>query len=124
MQQAMSTKAFDDCSYGTVIRLEDIMSHHPMSNIEHIVQDLHDILKSYYQVTWKRAVDIVCIQAAQHHLISGPGTPLKLFSPAFVSVMTSEQLQEIAGEDPSQIRKRKLLQKEIEDLEKGKKILI
>ncbi|CZS92510.1 related to vacuolar sorting protein VPS1, dynamin, and related proteins [Rhynchosporium agropyri] len=123
MQQAMSTKAFDDCSHGTVVRLEDIMSHHPMSNIEHTVQDLHDILKSYYQVAWKRAVDVVCMQAAEHHLISGPGTPLKLFSPAFVSIMTSEQLQEIAGEDPSQIRKRKLLQKEMEDLEKGKKIL-
>jgi hypothetical protein len=124
MQQVMSAKAFDDCNHGTVVRLEDIMSHHPMSNIEHTVQDLHDILKSYYQVAWKRVVDVVCMQAAEHHLISGPTTPLKLFSPAFVGNMTSEQLQDIAGEDPSQKRRRTQLRKEMEDLEKGKKILI
>jgi len=40
------------------------------------------------------------MQAAEHHLILGP-TPLKLFSPAFVGIMTSEQLQDVAGEDPS-----------------------
>ncbi|KAH6675980.1 hypothetical protein B0J14DRAFT_478419 [Halenospora varia] len=123
MQQVMSEKSFDDCSHGTVVRLKDVMSHHPMSNIEHTVQDLHDILKSYYQVAWKRVVDVVCMQAAEHHLISGPTTPLKLFSPAFVGIMTPEQLEEVAGEDPRQKRTRKQLLKEMEDLEKGKKIL-
>ena len=38
-------------------------------------------------------------------------------------MMTSEQLQEVTGEDPSQKRRQKQLQKEIEDLESGKKIL-
>lgn len=94
-----------------------------MSNIEHTVQDVHDILKSYYQVAWKRVVDVVCMQAAEHHLTSGPITPLKLFSPAFVGMLTREQLEEIAGEDSRQKRKRKQLQKEIEDLQKGKEIL-
>jgi hypothetical protein len=123
MQQAMSKKSFDDYSHGLVIRLDDLMSHHPMSNIEHTVQDLHDILKSYYQVSWKRVVDVVCMQGVEHHLISGPATPLKLFSPSFIGKMTSEQLAEIAGEDARQKRQRKQLQKEIEDLEMGKRIL-
>jgi hypothetical protein len=94
----MPAKSFDNCNHGTVVRLEDIMSHHPMSNIGHTIQDIHDILKSCYQVIWKRAADEVYIQAAEHYLISGPTTPLKLFPPTFVSIMTSEQLQEIAGE--------------------------
>ncbi|KAH6664599.1 dynamin family protein [Halenospora varia] len=68
--------------------------------------------------------DVVCMQAAKHHLISGPTTPLKLFSPAFVGIMTLEQLEEVVGEDPRQKRTRKQLLKEMEDLEKGKKILI
>jgi hypothetical protein len=123
MQQVMAGKSFDDCTHGAVVRLQDIISHHPMSNIEHTVQDLHDILKSYYQVAWKRVVDVVCMQAAEHHLISGPRTPLKLFSPAFVGVMNPEQLEEVAGEDSRQKRRRKQLQQEEEDLEKGKKIL-
>lgn len=124
MQQGMSAKSFDDCSHGTVVRIEDIKSHHSMSNIEHTVQDLHDILKSYYQVAWKRVVDVICMQAAEYYLISGPETPLKLFSPAFVGDMTSVQLQEVAGEDAGQIRKRTQLQREIDDLEKGKNIMM
>ena len=63
------------------------------------------------------------MQGVEHHLISGPATPLKLFSPSFIGKMTSEQLKEIAGEDARQKRQRKQLQKEIEDLEMGKKIL-
>jgi hypothetical protein len=124
MQQAMAGKSFNDCSYGTVVRLEDIISNHPISNIEHTVQDLYNILKSYYQVAWKRVVDIVCIQAAEHYLISGPETPLKLFSPAFVGIITPEQLEEVAGEDARQKRRRDQLQQEEKDLEKGKKILL
>lgn len=120
----MSTKSFNDCTHGTVVRLDAIMKNHPMSNIEHIVQDLHDILQSYYKVARKRFVDVVCMQAADHYLISGPNTPLKLFSPAFVGAMTPEQLDEVAGEDPRQKRRRNQLQKEIEDLEMGKKILM
>jgi Dynamin GTPase effector domain len=123
MQEAMSKKSINDCQHGSVVRLEDVISHHPMSNIEHTVQDMHDILKSYYKVAWKLVVDVICMQAVGHHLISGPATPVKLFSPAFVGAMTSEQLEEIAGEDASQKRRRKQLEKEIDGLEKGKNIL-
>jgi len=68
----MSEKSFSDSHYGIVVPLKDIMSHHPMSNIEHTIQDFHDILKFYYQVAWKRVVDVICMQPAEHHLISGP----------------------------------------------------
>ena len=123
MQEAMSRKSSDDCTYGAVVRLEDITMHHPMSNIEHTVQDLHDILKAYYKVAWKRMVDVVCMQAVDNHLISGPETPVRPFSPAFVGSMTPRQLEEIAEEDAGERRRRKQLQQEVEGLEKGKKIL-
>ncbi|KAG9233414.1 dynamin GTPase [Amylocarpus encephaloides] len=124
MQHSMSTKSFSDGVHGAVVRLDEIMQNHPMSNIEHTVQDLHDVLQSYYMVVKKRFVDNVCLQATDHYLVSGPATPLNLFSPAFVGAMTPEQLDEVAGEDPSQKRKRRQLEKEIEELETGRKILI
>ncbi|TVY58278.1 Interferon-induced GTP-binding protein Mx2 [Lachnellula cervina] len=124
MRKTMLTKSFDNCKHGTVVPLDAIMENHPMSNMQHIVQDLHDILQSYYKVARKRFVDTICMQAVDHHLISGQGTPIKLFSPAFVAAMSPEQLDEVAGEDPRQRRKRKQLQKEVQDLEAGKKILI
>ncbi|KKZ68835.1 hypothetical protein EMCG_00006 [[Emmonsia] crescens] len=112
------------CTHGTVVRLEDIVHHNPMSNTRHTVQDIHDILESYYKVARKRFVDNVCMQATDYHLITGPNTPLKLLSPAYILDLADHQLEDIAGEDPGLKRKRKQLKKEIDELEKGRKILL
>ena len=119
----MAGLSFNDCTHGTVVRLEDMMQNHPQSNIEHIVQDLHDILFSYYKVARKRFVDSVCMQAADHHLISGDETPLALFSPAFVSCLNMEQLELVAGEDQRTRRRRAQLKRDIASLDEAKKIL-
>lgn len=93
------------------------------SNLEHTVCDLHDILKSYYKVARKRFVDNVCMQAADFHLVTGPDTPVRVFSPKFVSKLSTEQLETIAGEDISRKRKRAELEREINSLEKARKFL-
>lgn len=93
------------------------------SNLEHTVCDLHDILKSYYKVARKRFVDNVCMQSADFHLVTGPDTPVRVFSPKFVSKLTPEQLESIAGEGPSRKRKRAELERKIESLKKARKIL-
>lgn len=93
------------------------------SNVEHTVCDLHDILRSYYKVARKRFVDNVCMQAADFHLVTGPDTPVRVFSPAFVLDLTAEQLETIAGEDALTKRKRAEFIREIDSLEKGKKML-
>ena len=123
MQSLMAHMSFDDCSHGAVVRLEDMMRSHPMSNTEHVVQDLHDILFSYYKVARKRFVDSICMQAADHYLINGPETPLTLFSPNFVSSLKTEQLELIASEDHATRRKRAQLKREIGSLEEAKMIL-
>ncbi|KAH7049446.1 dynamin GTPase [Macrophomina phaseolina] len=106
-----------------VVRLDDLIVTDNMSNKDHTVQDLHDILRSYYKVARKNLVDNVYKQAALYHLITGPNTPLRLFSPTWVSYLSDEQLEEIAGEDSLSKRKRQQLTKEMEDLEKGRRIL-
>lgn len=55
--------------------------------------------------------------------MTGPDSPLRLFSPAFVAKLKEEQLMEIAGEDTALRRKRAALIKKIADLEAGKKVL-
>ena len=92
-------------------------------NLEHTVCDLHDILRSYYKVARKRFVDNVCMQAADFYLVTGPDTPIKVFSPKFVHKLSSEQLDSIAGEDASRKRKRAELKREIESLEQARKLL-
>jgi len=123
MQTLMSGMSIDGGTHGKVVRLQDMTRSHPMSNAEHVVQDIHDILFSYYKVARKRFVDSVCMQAGDHYLVNGPETPLTLFSPMFVSRLNSEQLETIAGEDHGTRRTRERLKRDIASLEEAKKIL-
>ena len=123
MLSAMKEFSFDNCSHGSVVRLSDAKRTHPMSNTEHIVQDIHDILQSYYKVVRKRFVDSVVKQATDHFLVTGPETPLNLFSPTFVSALSTEELEHLAGEAPRMKRDKARLRKEIASLTEAKAIL-
>ena len=124
MKSEIAAKALTNCSHGSVVPLNIIMQNHPMSNVDHTIRDVHDILYAYYKVARKRFVDNVCMHATGYPLVHGPDTPLKLFSPRFVTSLTNEQLQEIAGEDLGLKRKRAQLKKEIHDLEAGRGALV
>ena len=110
--------------HGEVVKLDTILQTSTASNTDHAIRDIHDILKSYYKVARKRFVDVICMQAVDHYLITGPDAPVKLFSPSFVSTLKEDQLDRIAGEDASTRRKREELRREIENLTNGKKILV
>lgn len=120
----MEKLAIDAGEYGQVVKVSAIVQTSTASNADHTIRDLHDILKSYYKVARKRFVDVVCMQAVDHYLITGPAAPVKLFSPSFVSGLKEDQLDRIAGEDISTRRKREELRREIENLTNGKKILV
>lgn len=91
--------------------------------MDHTVLDIHSTLKAYYKVARKRFVDTVCMQGTDYHLLSGSDSPLRIFSPMFITSLTNEQLESIAGEDPSSRHLRKTLKREINVLEDGKKLL-
>lgn len=95
-----------------------------VSNAEHTVQDIHDILEAYYKVARKRFVDVVCMQGADYHLVAGPNTSVRFFSPAFVTQLKSDALEMIAGESVSTLKKRTELVRKIGNLESGRKILM
>ncbi|KAJ5108261.1 hypothetical protein N7456_004936 [Penicillium angulare] len=106
------------------VRLSDLARIHDMSNLQHTVEDIHDILKSYYKVARKRFIDNLCMQAADYHLVTGPAAPMTLFSPSWVYQLSREQLEQIAGEEASVRRKRQRLQRQVKDLEKGRRIIV
>lgn len=64
------------------------------------------------------------MQATDYYLVTGPSTPLKVFTPSFITGMTPEQLESLVGEDAMVSRKRAHLKREIEELEAGRKILL
>lgn len=124
LKSSMEKRAVELAGYGRMVELDTVYQHAHMSNVDHTVHDLHDILKSYYRVARKRFVDVVCMQGADFHLVTGPDTPTKVFSPSFVTGLNPEQLERIAGETLTTRKKRAELVREISNLENGKKILI
>lgn len=95
-----------------------------VSNAEHTVQDIHDILEAYYKIARERFVDVVCMQGADYYLVSGPDASVRFFSPAFVTELKPEALEMIAGESVSARKRRTGLICKIGNLESGRKILM
>ncbi|KAG0645619.1 Interferon-inducible Mx [Hyphodiscus hymeniophilus] len=106
-----------------IVKLDQVMQSMAMGNSDHTIQDIHDILESYYKVARKRFVDTICMQGSDFHLLNGPGSPLRIFGTSFVGGLSEVQLDLIAGEDVSTRQLRKNLETEIDALEKGKKLL-
>ena len=120
----MQEFSFNDGSYGAIVRLSDAKRTHPMSNLQHTVRDIHDILRSYYKVARKRFVDNVVKQCTDHFLVTGPATPLNLFSPKFVNELLPDDLEHIVGEAPRTRKERAQLSKEITRLKDARAILL
>lgn len=109
---------------GLIIELDKIQSAiRDRSNAEHAAEDIHDILKAYYAIAQSRFVDNVYHQAVDHCLLSGPRSPLALFSEQWVLELDAEKLDSIAGESHQTRDVRKRLGKTIQDLEGAIEIL-
>ncbi|KAI0106301.1 P-loop containing nucleoside triphosphate hydrolase protein [Nemania sp. FL0031] len=84
---------------------------------------MHDVLSSYYKVSLKRFIDVVCQQTVNYYLLSGEKSPLNKFNTDMVLGLNDDQLDMIAGEDAPVRRRREKLDREIESLEKALKVL-
>lgn len=105
-----------------VLRVRDTLDAF-VSNEEQTINDMHDVLLAYYKVARKRFTDAVCVQAIDHFLISAPTSPLWVLSPEYVSRMSENELEEVAGERPETREKRRSLNDELSILRAGRKIL-
>ncbi|KUI69764.1 Interferon-induced GTP-binding protein Mx1 [Cytospora mali] len=93
------------------------------SDPEQVREYLHDILRSYYQVSIKRFVDVVCQQVIDHFLLNGKDSPLHVFSTELVFGLSSSELEMIAEEDLVTKQDRERLGREIESLQAAMQVL-
>ena len=123
LRRRIESKTVNAGDYGEVVSTSDLFSLQNMGNDEHTIQELHDILHSYYKVARKRFVDNVRQHAGDHFLLSGPETPLTLFNPTFVIGLSDKQLEEAVGEDRQLKRQRAILEKTVEELKDAMNII-
>ncbi|KAK2037735.1 interferon-induced GTP-binding protein Mx2 [Colletotrichum somersetense] len=92
-------------------------------NGQQVCEDILDTLMSYYKVSRKRFVDVVCQQVIFHLLLEGGGSPLKVFDPELIMDLDHEKLEQIAGEDAESKHQRQALEREIASFQEALKVL-
>ena len=107
----------------TVVRLQDIRSIQHITNEQHTIREIHDVLRADYAVAQRRFVDSIRRQVIDNILIVGPASPQRLFSPLFVSAMLPTQVQRIGDEERKIKQRREALERQINRLAEGKRIL-
>ncbi|KAI1105817.1 P-loop containing nucleoside triphosphate hydrolase protein [Jackrogersella minutella] len=94
-----------------------------MTNTTHVLEYMHDILKSYYKVARKRFVDFVYLQAMSRYLLRGKHSPLNIFNSQMVLNLNEDQLDMIAAEDAPVKLHREKLGRDIKNFEDALKVL-
>lgn len=92
-------------------------------NGQQVCEDILDTLMSYYKVSRKRFVDIVCQQAIFQFLLEGDGSPLKVLDSDLIMNLDNGQLEQIASEDVESKHQRQVLTREVGSLEAALKVL-
>lgn len=90
---------------------------------DQICDDLHDVLKAYYEVARARFVDAIYQQVVDHFMLSDSRSALRVFGPERVLSMSSEQLRSITEEEPSSKKTRETLEHEISFLKQAMLVL-
>jgi hypothetical protein len=112
------------CKHGQVVKLDDIEHALPPQNdSDHVVREIYDILQAYYEAALNRFIDNMRTQVCDYFLVTGPATPLSLFSPTLIAALPYEALEQLAMEDNTVRNRRTRLEREIEQLREGKRVL-
>ncbi|KAL1867172.1 hypothetical protein VTK73DRAFT_4284 [Phialemonium thermophilum] len=116
------TKQYGELQY--MVNLDDIArAAAGKRNLDRMQEEIHDILRAYYNLALDRFVDNVFHLAVGHNLLHGPSSPLQVFTQEWVFNLEPDSLEQIVGESRATKKSRSVLTKKIDDLTKALKIL-
>ena len=76
-----------------------------MSNQQNLEDEIHDILKAYYEIARESFVEFVNNHVVEGYLYDKEG-PVYFFSPVYVGGLTDEQVEDMAAEDEKLVQDR------------------
>lgn len=93
------------------------------SNAQNLEDDIHDILKSYYELALGDFVEYVNQHVVESY-VRDPQGPLLFFNPTYISQLPAKSIDELGAEDADVIAKRKGLQETLERLNRAEEIAL
>jgi len=105
-----SASSFSEDRVKMVINLDDVLdANTAKTNEQHLQEEIHDNVCSYYHLAVDRFMDNIFRQAVGYHLLTGPSSPLTVFSQGWVIDLEPKTLELIAGEKEAAKKRRKIL---------------
>ena len=124
LKRAIALKSEDEAELSPMLSINQLLDFAAgKATGQQVCEDIHDILKSFYEISRKRFVDTVCQQVVDHFLLHGGGSPVHIFGPGVILGMDDIRLEMIAGEDSMTCGQREKLTTEMQSLEAALKVL-
>lgn len=113
----LQKKGFNE---GNLFNVKDLLTIH-QSNDDQAVDDIHDILKSFYKVAMKRFNDNVVVQVVERCILGDEGA-FQALIPEIIGDMSDRALEDIAGENYAISSARNKLVSKIDRFQRGLEI--
>ncbi|KPM38822.1 hypothetical protein AK830_g7733 [Neonectria ditissima] len=81
---------------------------------KNMVNEVHDVLKVYYKISLETFIRTITNMVETY--VSGVDGPVRALRPECIMQLSKQDIERLAGEDPSTLRKRRVLKEEIEEL--------
>ncbi|KAL9056790.1 MAG: hypothetical protein Q9206_002619 [Seirophora lacunosa] len=109
-----------------VIDLRDVTSLFDelhMSNGQNLEDDIHDTLKSYYELALHDFIEFVTQQVVESYL-NDPTGPVLFFNPTYIAALGPQEIDELGAEDPGIVKERMRLEAQLARLNRAEEIAL
>lgn len=109
-----------------VIDLRDVTSLFDelhMSNGQNLEDDIHDTLKSYYELALHDFIEFVTQQVVESYL-NDPTGPVLFFNPTYIAALGPQQIDDLGAEDPGIVKERMRLEAQLARLNHAEEIAL
>ncbi|KAL8959632.1 MAG: hypothetical protein Q9193_003534 [Seirophora villosa] len=109
-----------------VIDLRDVTSLFDelhMSNGQNLEDDIHDTLKSYYELALHDFIEFVTQQVVESYL-NDPTGPVLFFNPTYIASLGPQEIDDLGAEDPGTVKERMRLEAQLARLARAEEIAL
>ncbi|KAI4136224.1 MAG: hypothetical protein LQ341_005770 [Variospora aurantia] len=115
-----------DDGVSVVIDLRDVTSLFDelhMSNAQNLEAEIHDTLKSYYELALQDFIGFVTQQVVESYL-NDPKGPVLFFNPTYIGSLDAKDIDDLGAEDPAMVKERTELQAQVARLKRAEEIAL
>lgn len=77
---------------GKYVHVDDVHKIKGACGSKGEAERIHDVVRSYYKIALDRFIDNICIQVVDHYLLNASNSPVNVFGPLRLSLMSDQEI--------------------------------